>query len=158
MTASGKIVLGKDAVAYIAPDITSEEGWDDVTFAPLGKLQGLNKTQGKDVAEIKERDINETTVLTGHFNREISLQLSRRPGNTQYERFAGAFEAGTPVPMAISSGPLTVPGHRGIMAEMEVTQFDDDQAHESTVIAVTLRPSGNYTLAPAAFLTEAPED
>lgn len=151
---AGAPQIGKNCRAYYSTAVLATPTW-----VHAGKLQGLNKTGGRDVAEVKERDLDETTVLRGHKNREISFQLTRRPGNTFYDLCRKAFEAedGTDdaiLIMAIMNGPMTTPGVDGYQAEFVVTQFDDDQAHDSTSVAVTIRPTANYTTAPSAIVVE----
>lgn len=118
------------------------------TWEEYGKIQGANRTGQRDVAEVKERDLEDTTVLLGHKNREITLPVTRRPGNTQYDYLEDAFENGTKIGIAMMTGEIATSGERGYQAEMYVTGFDDDQAHDSTSVQVTLRPAADYTTAP----------
>jgi len=139
MAQTGAPILGKNCRLYHSSAVLSSASWTEV-----GKIQGLNKTQGKDVAEIKERGLNETVVLPGHVTREVSFQLTRRPGNTQYDAIADAFENGTKICLAVMTGTITEEGQRGYQAMWHVTQFDDDQAHDSTAVNVTIRPAADY--------------
>ena len=119
------------------------------TWVLYGKIQGANRTQQRDVAEIKERDLDETLVMLGHKNREITLPITKRPGDTNYDILEAAFESGAKVGIAMMTGPIATSGERGYQAEMYVTGFDDDEAHDATTINVTLRPCGDYVTAPA---------
>jgi hypothetical protein len=51
--------------------------------------------------------------------------------------------------VAVMTGAIATAGSNGYQAEVYVTQFDDDQGHESTTRAVTLRPAADYVTAPA---------
>ncbi|WP_437230401.1 hypothetical protein SH661x_001948 [Planctomicrobium sp. SH661] len=151
---AGAPQLGKNCRAYYSLAPLAAPTW-----VHGGKIQGLSKTQGRDVAEVKERDLNETTVLRGHMTREVSMTLTRRPGDTFYDLILAAAEAEDGsgdeiVVLALMNGPITTAGVDGYMAEFVVTQLDDDQAHDSTSLSVTLRPSANYTTAPMAVVIE----
>ncbi len=146
MALEGKALLGRLHRFYIEPTADLETPvWEE-----YGKLQGANRGGARDVSEIKERDLIDTTVLLGHRNTEISLTITRRPGNDQFDALEAAANADPPqkVGIAMMTGDITEPGERGFMAEMYVTQWDDDQAHDSNAIAVTLRPAADYDTAP----------
>lgn len=118
------------------------------TWVEFGKIQGGNRTGQRDVSEVKERDEEDTLVMLGHRNREITLTITKRPGNTEYDVLETASESGAKVGIAMMTGDITTTGERGYQAEMYVTGWDDDQAHDSTVINATLRPAADYTTAP----------
>lgn len=145
MALTGTLKIGRLHKLYVeaSADLVSP------TWVEYGKIQGASRTQQRDVAEVKERDLEETLVELGHINREITLQISRRPGLTStYDILEAAFESGANVGIAMMTGTITTAGERGYQAEMKVTGFDDDQAHDSTMVAVTLRPAASYTTAP----------
>lgn len=145
MPLTGAALLGRLHKLYIEP--TADLALP--TWAEYGKIQGANRTGQRDVSEVKERDLEDTTVLLGHKNREISLPITRRPGNTEYDALEDAFENGTKIGIAMMTGTITSSGERGYQAEMYVTGFDDDQAHESNAVQVSLRPAADYVTAPA---------
>jgi hypothetical protein len=145
MSATGNPIHGKLCKAYVDVDGSIATP----TWVEAGKIQGLTKTEGRNVVEIAERAEDEVLVLLSHKTREISFELTRRPGNAVYDAIEDAFEAGTKIGVAIMSGGIAVVGSRGYQAEVYVTQFDDDQGHESSTRAVTLRPAADYTTAPA---------
>lgn len=152
---AGAPQIGKNCRLYYstAPLLTA-------TWVHAGKIQGASKSQGRDVAEVKERDCNDTLVLRGHVTRELTLTLTRRPGSVFYDMIRAAAEAedgsgNEIVILAIMNGPIATVGVDGFQAEFVVTQIDDDQAHDSTSLSVTLRPSANYTTAPMAVVIAA---
>ena len=141
---SGEALQGRLHKLYIDPagDMTTP------TWTEYGKIQGGGQTSGRDVSELKERDTDETTVLLGHRNNEQSLTITRRHGNTQFDALRTAHINGSKISIAMMTGTITDSGERGYQAEMYVTQFDDDQSHESNSISVTLRPAADYVVAP----------
>ncbi|MFV0445671.1 MAG: hypothetical protein ACK5Q5_18980 [Planctomycetaceae bacterium] len=145
MPATGKAIIGKLCKAYI--DVDGDIAGPTWVEAP--KIQGLSKTSSRNLAEIAERGEDDVLVLPSHINREISFELTRRPGDTVYDTLENAFEDGTKVGVAIMTGGIAVSGSRGYQAEVYVTQFDDDQGHEGTTVSVTVRPAADYTTAPA---------
>lgn len=118
------------------------------TWVEYGEIQGASRTGQRDVAEVKERGIDETLVMLGHKNREISLPITKRPGNANFDILQTAYEDGSKVGVAMMTGEITTVGEQGYQAEMYVTGFDDDQAHDATMAQVTLRPCADYTTAP----------
>lgn len=118
------------------------------TWVEYGEIQGASRTGGRDVAEVKERAIDETLVMLGHKTREISLTVTKRPSNTNFDLLQAAYESGGKVGVAMMTGTITTAGEQGFQSECYVTQFDDDQAHDSTTCTVTLRPCADYTTAP----------
>lgn len=124
-------------------------------WVEYGKIQGGSRSGSRDVSEIKERDLDETTVMLGHKSREISLTITKRPGDTNYDILEAAWETGVKVGVAMMTGPIATVGERGFQAECYVTAWDDDQANDSTTIAVTLRPCADYVTAPAFVEIEA---
>lgn len=118
------------------------------TWVEYGEIQGGNKNRGRDTAEVKERASPETLVMLGHISTEISLTLTKRPGNTNYDLVEAAAETGAKIGIAMMSGDIATSGERGYQAEMYVTQFDDDQSNDSTTVSVTLRPCADYATAP----------
>lgn len=125
------------------------------TWVEYGKIQGASLNGPRDVSEIKERDVEETTVLLGHKNRELSLSVTRRPGHTTYDVLQDAYETGSKVGVALMTGTITEVGQRGYQAEMKVTGWDDDQAHDNSAISVTLRPAADFVTPPAFVEIEA---
>jgi hypothetical protein len=121
-----------------------------------GEIQGATRTQQRDVAEVKERNFLETTVELGHLNTEITLQISRRHGNANYDVLEAAARSGASVGVAMMTGTITDVGERGYQAEMKVVGFDDDQAHDSTMVSVTLRASATRVTDPAYVTIAAP--
>lgn len=119
------------------------------TWVEYGEIQGASRTGSRDVAEVKERGLAETTVMLGHKTREISMTVTKRPGNTNFNLLQTAYETGAKIGVAMMTGTITTAGEQGYQAECYVTQFDDDQAHDSTTCTVTLRPCADYTTAPA---------
>lgn len=119
------------------------------TWVEYGEIQGASRSGGRDVAEVKERGLSETTVMLGHKTREISLTVTKRPGNTNFNILQTAYETGAKVGIAMMTGAIATVGEQGFQAECYVTQFDDDQAHDSTTATATLRPCADYVTAPA---------
>lgn len=119
------------------------------TWVELGKVQGAAKTSQRDLAEVKERVFDETTVLLGHNTKEFTVQLTRRPADTNYDTIEDAHESGAKVGIALMTGTITEVGQRGFQGEVYITGFDDDQSHDSTTVNVTFRPAADYTTAPA---------
>lgn len=143
--ADGSARLGRTRKLYIDAD-------GDIaipTWVEAGKIQGLTHNRSRNVAEIEERDEDDVLVLPANLNREISFDLTFRPGNTTYDTIEAAFEAGTKIGVAVMSGDIAASGERGIQAEVYVTQFNTDEAHTSSAVAVTVRPAGDYATAPA---------
>lgn len=119
------------------------------TWVEYGEIQGASVTCQRDVAEVKERSVQETTVMLGHINTEVSLTVTKRPGNTNYDILRSAFYAGAKVGIATMTGPIATVGEQGFQAEMFVVGFDDPQENDSTTCDVTLRPCAVYVTAPA---------
>lgn len=141
---AGEARLGRLHKLYIDADGDIESP----TWVEYGEIQGASRSNPRDVAEVKERGLDETTVLLGHKTRELSLTVTKRPGNTNYDILEEAFESGSKVGVAMMTGPIATAGERGYQAEMYVTNWDDDQAHDATSATVTLRPAADYTTAP----------
>jgi len=118
------------------------------TWVEYGEIQSGSRSSQRKVAEVEERGIDETTVMLGHKGREISLTVTKRPGNTNYDLLQTAYEDGGKVGVAMMTGPIATSGEQGYQAEMYVTGFDADESNESTSAAVTLRPCADYTTAP----------
>lgn len=118
------------------------------TWVEYGEIQGANRTQQRDVAEVKERGLDETTVMLGHKNREISLTLTKRPGNTNFDILQTAYEDGNKVGIAMMTGPIATSGEQGWQGECYVTGFDAPEENDSTTVAATLRPCADYVTAP----------
>ena len=144
MSVTGKPTLGKNRKFYI--DVDGAIATPTWTLA--GKIQGLQLSGPHNVAEIEEREEEEVLVLLAHKKRTLSLQLTHRPGNTIYDAIQDAYENQTKIGVAIMSGPIANSGERGYQAEMYVEDFDDDQGHTNTAVAVTLRPAADYATAP----------
>lgn len=144
MPLDGSALLGRVHKLFVDPagDLTTP------TWTEYGKIQGASRSGGKDVAEIKERDLIDTTVLPGHRNTEITLPITRRPGDTEYDALEDAFHNDAKISIALMTGEVATIGERGYQAEMYVTQWDDDQAHDGTAVQVTLRPAADYVVAP----------
>ena len=144
MPATGKPRQGRLQKAYYDAD------GDIATpmWIELGKIQGGGKTSQRDVSEIKERDLDETLVLLGHKSRELTLQLTRRPGQADFNALQDAYENGTKIGFAMVTGDITDSGQRGWQGEVYVTGWDDDQSHDGTVISVTIRLAADYDTAP----------
>lgn len=145
MALTGKPKIGKLKKFYIDVD-------GDIaapTWVEVGTIQGLTKNSGRNVAELEERGEEEVLVMLGHKTREVTFQLTCRPGSTTYDAIEDAFENGTKIGIAAMTGPIATVGERGYQAEVYVTQFDDDQGHTNSAIAVTVRAAADYDTAPA---------
>jgi hypothetical protein len=118
------------------------------TWVEYGKIQGASRSGSRDVAEVKERDLDDTLVMLGHKNREITVTVTKRPGNTQFDLLQAAFEAGSKVGVAMMTGAIATVGEQGYQAEMYVTNFESPEENDSTVCNVTLRPCADYVTPP----------
>lgn len=145
MAVTGKPTIGKARKFYVDVDGSIAVP----TWVLAGKIQGLSMNSSHNVAEIEERGESDVLVLPGHKTREISLQLTHRPGDATFDAIQDAYENQTKLGVAVMSGLITNVGERGYQAEVYVTQFDDDQGHTNSAIAVTLRPAADYVTAPA---------
>lgn len=145
MAVTGTPRIGKARKCYldIDGDIASP------TWVELGKIQGLSKNYGRNLAELEERDVDDVTVMPGHMNREVTIELTHRPGNTSFDAIQDAHEAGSKIGLAIMSGVITNAGEVGYQAEFYVTGWDDDEAHTNSTVSVTVRPAADFTTAPA---------
>lgn len=141
----GKPRIGKARKCYIDVDGDIETPM----WVELGKIQGLSKSYSRNLAEIEERDVDDVTVEVGHMNREITIELTHRPGDTNFDAIQDAHENGTNIGLAIMSGDITTNGERGYQAEFKVTGWDDDEAHTNSAVSVTVRPAADYETAPA---------
>lgn len=151
--ADGALIIGRLHKLYIEPVSDLEAP----TWVEYGEIQGATRTQQRDVAEVKERNFLETTVELGHLNTEVTLQISRRPGlTTTFDVLEAAARSGDNVGIAMMTGGITEPGERGYQAEMKVVGFDDDQAHDSTMVSVTLRAAASRDTDPAYVEIAAP--
>ncbi len=149
MALTGKVKLGKARKLYIDVD-------GDIaipTWVEAGKIQGLSKSYGHNVAEIEERDVEDVTVMLGHKTREISFELTVRPGDAVYDAIEDAFENQTKIGVAVFSGPIATSGERGFEAEAYVTDWSDDEAHTNSSVSITLRPAADWDTAPAFVKT-----
>lgn len=144
MAVTGAPTIGKLKRLYSCPDLSSP------VWTEQGKVQGGNIDRNRDVAEIKERVIDETTVLVGHINTSYRLSLTRRVGDTFYNAIEDAFSNGTNINLAIMTGDITNSGERGYQAEFKVVSFPDDESHTNSVNEIELRPAADYGTAPAA--------
>lgn len=118
------------------------------TWVEYGEIQGGGRSDQRDLAEVKERGLDETTVMLGHKSREVSLTLTKRPGNTNFDLLQAAFDTGAKVGIAMMTGAIATSGEQGFQAEMYVTAFNDDQANDSTTVSATLRPCADYVTPP----------
>lgn len=146
MALTGDVKIGRLHKLYIEPSADlALPSWVE-----YGKIQGANKTGQKDRSEIKERDLAITTEISGHRKDEITLTLTKRPGNTEYDALEDAAQGDNiKIGIALMTGDIATPGERGFQAEMIVVGWDDDQAHDNSTVQVTLAPSANYVTAPA---------
>lgn len=146
MPATGGAVIGKNCKLYIVADGDLS---GTPTWAESGKVQGVNSNSSYNLAEIEERDQDDVLVLPGHRTREVTFQLTFRPGDTIFDAIQDAYEDATKIGVAVMSGAIDDVGQRGYQAEVYVTQFDHDQSNTASSVAVTLRPAADYTTAPA---------
>lgn len=145
MAVTGKPKIGKARKLYIDVDgDIAIPTWDEA-----GKIQGLTKSFSKNLAEIEERGEDDVLVMPGHNPREISFELTVRPGDAIYDALETAFETNAKVGAAIMSGDITNSGERGYQAEVYVTGWSDDEAHTNTAVSVTVRPAADYDTPPA---------
>lgn len=145
MALTGKPKIGKLKKFYIDVDGSIASP----TWVLVGTIQGLSKNSSRAVAELEERGEDEVLVMIGHKTNEVTFQLSCRPGQTIYDAIETAYQNGTKIGIAVMTGVITDVDERGYQAEVYVTQFDDDQAHTSSAISVTVRAAADYTTAPA---------
>lgn len=145
MAVTGVPRIGKAKKLYI--DVDGDIATP--TWVLADKIQGLNKNRSKALAEIEERGESEVLVMPGHKSSVITFQLTSRPGNTIYDALEDAFNNDTKIGAAIMSGLIANAGERGLQGEFYVVQFDDDQAHTGSAVAVTLRLAADYTTAPS---------
>lgn len=145
MPVTGAARIGKLKKLYY-----SAAGLAVPTWVEQGKLQGGTLTRSKDVAEVKERDLNITTVLTAHDNVGYTFTLTRRPGDTFFDAIDEAYNNDTNVALAIMTGDITNSGERGYQAEFKVVNLTDNEEHTGTTVEVEIRPAADYTTAPAA--------
>lgn len=141
---SGEPKLGRLSKFYIDAD-------GDIavpTWVLFGEITGANRNSQRKVSELEERVFDETLVMLGHKGREISVSVTRRPGNTNYDLLQTAYESGAKVGVAMMTGEYDTSGEQGYQAEMYVTGWDSDESNESTGCSVTLRPCADYTTAP----------
>ena len=83
------------------------------TWVEYGEIQGASRSGQRDVAEVKERSVEETLVMLGHQNRELSLTITKRPGNVNFDILQTAFETGAKVGIAMMTGPIATIGEQG---------------------------------------------
>ncbi|MGC1272796.1 MAG: hypothetical protein WBC44_03750 [Planctomycetaceae bacterium] len=142
---AGAAIIGKNRKLYVDVDGSLATPM----WVEAGKIQGATKNSSRNVAEIEERAEEDVLVLLGHKSREVTFQLTFRPGDTTYDAIEDAYENGTKLGIAVMSGTITEVGQRGYQAEVYVTQFDDDQANTGSAVGVTVRPCADYVTAPA---------
>lgn len=118
------------------------------TWVELDKIQGASITSQRDVVEIKERALLETLTMNAHKSREITFQLTRRNSDADFKALQDAYEADTLLGFAVATGDIATSGTRAWIGEARITGWDDDQSHDSSTIAVTVRPAADYTTAP----------
>ena len=146
MPLTGAAKIGRLHKLYVEPsaDLATLPTWEE-----YGKIQGANRTGPA------RRGRGEGTRSRRH-DRPVGAQeprdyAARHPPSrqcTQYDYLEDAFENGTKIGIAMMTGEIATSGERGYQAEMYVTGFDDDQAHDSTSVQATLRPAADYTTAP----------
>lgn len=143
---AGEARIGRLHKLYVDADGAIDG--NNAVWVEYGKIQGASRTGQRDVAEVKERDEEDTLVMLGHKNREISLTVTKRPGNNTYDLLQTAFEDGSKIGIAMMTGNINNSGEQGYQAEMYVTGFDDPEENDSTMNNVTLRPAADYATAP----------
>lgn len=144
MALTGIPVIGKSMIAYYDAD-------GDIAvpvWVAIGKAAGTAVEFDRDVAEVKERDEDDTTVLLGHINRTMTLEMARRPDNAIYDIIEAAAENGTKIGMAFYTGAIATQGHRGWAGEVYITASSDPQGHTDVIRTYTVRPCAAWITAP----------
>lgn len=141
---AGEVKIGLKSKLYIDAAGVGEGTWQEA-----GKVGDVGVNQTRNEVEIKERDQEEVGIVVAHKVRELTIQLTRRPGNAVYEAFRTAYENGTYIGVAAMESGIDVVGTKGYQADMHVTQFNDNQAIESGVNDVTLKRAADSPTPPA---------
>lgn len=141
---AGKIVLGEKCKLYL-----DELGVGEGTWAEVDRVGDVSLSQSHNEVEINERAIDEVGVVLGKKNRELTFQLTRRPGNEIYDAFLLAFRTKAIVGMAVMSHGILLGGAQGYQADMYVTKFDDNQATGGAIVDVALKRAADSDTAPA---------
>lgn len=140
----GRVVPGKKLKLYIDPDGVGESSW-----AEASKIGNVKRNGSWSEGEVAERDSKYTGVVLGHLTEEITVELTRRPGNTVYDAIMAAMAAGTYIGVAIADGPIATAGTKAFEADMNVLSRDDDQGHTGTTISISLKLAAESPTAPA---------
>jgi len=117
------------------------------TWVLMPSVQDVQVTASKNVAEIAVRNDKEVGVVPTHTVREITVVLTKRNGETNYDALKAAFEDNTKIGVAAMTGPVATNGEKGFQAEAYIVGWDDDGAHEGNSVSLTIRPAANPTTA-----------
>lgn len=149
--ATGKIKIGKDTLVYYSANITG--ALDARTWVLYGKVQDVKKKTSYAKIEVTEYDSPDIKHLRGHRTTEITLKISRRPGNSGYDALEDAHEAGTPIGLAFVTHGAAIDetGARGWWGDVEIFEWDEDTSKEGTTVDLNFGLTANSALAPATF-------
>ena len=122
------------------------------TWVLIPGVQDVQESASKNVAEIAERNVAEIGVMPTHTNREYTVTITKKNGNTNYDALKAAFEDNTRIGIAAMTGPIATAGEKGFQAEAFIVGWDDDGSHEGNSATLTIRAGANATTA-ADFVT-----
>lgn len=117
------------------------------TWVLIPGVQDVQVSASKNVSEIAERNVPEIGVVPTHTSREITVTITKKNGNTNYDALKAAFEDNTKIGVAAMTGPVATAGEKGFQAEAYIVGWDDDGAHEGNSVSITIRPAANATTA-----------
>ena len=141
---AGEIRIGGKSKLYI-----DAAGVGEGTWALVNRVGDVALNSSRRTVEVNERAEDETAVLVSKKTRTLTLNLTRRPGNAQYEAIRTAFETGQFIGVAVMESGIDVVGTKGYQADMNVTEFNDDQAIDGAVVPVTLMRAAESDTPPA---------
>ncbi|MCE5280339.1 MAG: hypothetical protein ABFD92_07855 [Planctomycetaceae bacterium] len=148
----GKIT-GADCKLYHNTGTHAVPVWDEVP-----NVKDLNLTLEKPEIDMSTRG-NGGFKATGVGLKDATVEFEMLwdTADTDFTAFQTAWNAGTPIELAVMDGDITVPGHHGLWATMNVLKFSRKEPLEGPVaVDVSLKPAP-AAVTPEWYVVPAPE-
>jgi hypothetical protein len=117
------------------------------TWVLMPGVQDVQVSSQSNKSEIAVRNEDFVGVVPTHKVVSITVTLTKRNGDTNYDALREAHFSNTKIGVAAMTGPVATVGEKGFQAEAYVTGWDDDGAHEGNSVSVTIEPAANATTA-----------
>lgn len=144
---------GAGEVGYIEEVYYDTDGdIASATWVAFPGVQDVQFTSQSNKAEIAERNVKYVGVVPTHKVVSITVVITKKNGDTDYDALRAAHDADTKLGIATMTGPIATVGEKGWQGEVYITGWDDDGSHEGNNVTLTLEPAANATTA-AALVT-----